>query len=522
MLGIVKADGRKIPLADESVQCVVTSPPYWGLRKYAGEQELVWGGREDCEHGWGGEIPGDPRGGSGPAAKECYGGQDGESNYARQVGRGNECLVCGAWRGAYGLEPTVNLYVQHTVEILREIRRVLRADGVVFWNIGDSYAASNRGSGGHSPKQDSNRGSWTPGNHRNEISDGLKPKDLCLIPFRVALAAQADGWWVRSDIIWAKPNPMPESVTDRPTRSHEYILMLTKSARYYFDSFAVREPVSTGAANGTPFSRSALTPETDSALNTNDRTPNLRGRCYLRENEITISGTMAWQAKSFEVFKTIRLTVIGKESELSYVMDLRAHPRATPLAHLAVAFERLAADNAPIRATIVNPSASKCRAIDARAVDAVPPSETLLATESSLEPGALLAGIASEGRSAAITFDGGALGEALFIFGTFRPSHVPHHTRNIRSVWDFSAQNYSGAHFATFPEELPKRCILAATKLGDLVLDPFAGSGTVGKVAIELGRRAILCDLAYQDLASKRTAAIQRPLIAPAEAGWRE
>ncbi|KKK51241.1 hypothetical protein LCGC14_3116940, partial [marine sediment metagenome] len=93
--------------------------------------------------------------------------------------------------------------------------------------------------------------------------------------------------------------------------------------------------------------------------------------------------------------------------------------------------------------------------------------------------------------------------------------------RNLRSVWKFPTLPYPEAHFATFPEELPRRCILAATKLGDLVLDPFAGSGTVGKVAIELGRRAILCDLAYQDLASKRTAAIQRPLIAPAEA-WRE
>lgn len=148
------------------------------------------------------------------------------------------CSLCGAWRGAFGLEPTIELYVQHTVEILREVRRVLRNDGVVFWNIGDSYF-------GNGTKQ-------TGCNDEDTSSDTLKPKDLCLIPFRVALAAQSDGWWVRSVIIWNKPNPMPESVKDRPTESHEYILMLTKSERYYYDQEAVREnPEHYGIRKGT-------------------------------------------------------------------------------------------------------------------------------------------------------------------------------------------------------------------------------------------------------------------------------
>ena len=178
-------------LADNSVQCVVTSPPYWGLRKYAGEQEIT------------------------------------------------------EWDCAFGLEPTPEMYVQHSIEILREIRRVLRKDGVVFWNIGDSYASSPPGNKKelyrwqhqHRPEKDMNESLV----RRSTITDGLKPKDLCLIPFRLAIAAQEDGWWVRSVIIWAKPNPMPESVTDRPTESHEYILMLTKSAKYYWDQEAVRE-----------------------------------------------------------------------------------------------------------------------------------------------------------------------------------------------------------------------------------------------------------------------------------------
>ena len=379
MLGIVKADGRKIPLGDESVQCVVTSPPYWGLRKYAGEQELVWGGREDCEHNW--EQKTDNAEGYTGRKRWQHGAtrEENPAGWSTAIREHGTCQFCGAWRGSYGLEPTVEMYVQHTVEILREIRRVLLEDGVVFWNIGDSYAASNRGSGGHSPKQDSNRGSWTPGNHRNEISDGLKPKDLCLIPFRVALAAQADGWWVRSDIIWAKPNPMPESVSDRPTDAYEHILMLTKRARYYWDGDAVAEPF-----------------------------------------------------------------------------------------------------NYPNRTYRVDTANHKTSALSGQG-----------------------------NRSTAGLHDG-------------RKSYGdPIRGRNLRNFWTFPTQAYPEAHFATFPEELPKRCILAATKLGDLVLDPFAGSGTVGKVAIELGRRAILCDLAYQDLASKRTAAIQRPLIAPAEA-WRE
>lgn len=228
----------------ESVQCVVTSPPYWGLRVYAGEQGFVWGNGH-CEHEWGEDLLADTR-------DESFKGwgnavRDGQALPAAphiKVSQGSVCTVCGCWRGAYGLEPTVEMYVEHTVEILREIRRVLRPDGVVFWNIGDSYTSGNRQGHGTRTgyKQETNRGTpkdaWRP-----PMSGTLKEKDLCLVPARVALAAQADGWWVRSDIIWAKQNFMPESVTDRPTKSHEYIFMLTKSARYYYDAEAVREPM---------------------------------------------------------------------------------------------------------------------------------------------------------------------------------------------------------------------------------------------------------------------------------------
>ena len=223
-------------LPAESVQCVVTSPPYWGLRKYSGEQDLIWGDK-DCQHEWAdSSIP--KSGGVGDYEVGRVGNAKARSD-SHDRKESSTCQICGDWKGAYGLEPTPEMYVQHTVEILREIRRVLRKDGVVFWNIGDSYA-SGKGTcynpGGNTSSfnvhlKENNVHPLDRGNKSTLALSGLKPKDLVMIPFRVAIAAQEDGWWVRSVIIWNKPNPMPESVTDRPTESHEYILMLTKSAK---------------------------------------------------------------------------------------------------------------------------------------------------------------------------------------------------------------------------------------------------------------------------------------------------
>ena len=226
-------------LPGNSVQCVVTSPPYWGLRKYSGLPDLIWGGDEKCEHQWGKRLP----------AHHPGQVQDGKAvtdlNALGQTqGAGNFCSLCGAWKGSYGLEPTPEMYIEHTIEFLREIRRVLRKDGVVFWNIGDSYCGYKGDNYMKNPETSKLQSKSTvPACHMigTPQTSGLKPKDLCLIPFRVAISAQADGWWVRSVIIWSKPNPMPESVTDRPTESHEYILMLTKSSKYYWDQEAVRE-----------------------------------------------------------------------------------------------------------------------------------------------------------------------------------------------------------------------------------------------------------------------------------------
>jgi len=141
-----------------------------------------------------------------------------------------------------GLESTLELYVEHLVAVFREVRRVLRNDGVVWLNLGDSYASVGKWGGStggkYVPELHGNNG---PGRSRREYGN-LKSKDLMGIPWRVVFALQADGWWLRSDVIWHKPNVMPESVTDRPTKSHEYVFLLSKSARYYYDQDAIREP----------------------------------------------------------------------------------------------------------------------------------------------------------------------------------------------------------------------------------------------------------------------------------------
>jgi DNA modification methylase len=148
--------------------------------------------------------------------------------------------------GQIGLEPTPDEYVAKMVEVFREVRRVLRDDGTVWLNLGDSYAnngvADPSSVGGFTGERIRAGKKGTMDSRPRKIPEGLKQKDLIGIPWRVAFALQADGWYLRSDIIWHKPNPMPESVTDRPTKAHEYIFLLSKSPRYYYDAAAIYEP----------------------------------------------------------------------------------------------------------------------------------------------------------------------------------------------------------------------------------------------------------------------------------------
>ena len=292
MVGDCLEQLQKLP--DESIQCCVTSPPYWGLRDY---------------------------------------GDDGQ----------------------IGLESTPQDFVAAMVAVFAEVRRVLRSDGVCFVNLGDSYATNS------APRTRSQSGACErPSAAATElpataIAPGFKHKDLCGIPWRVALALQDSGWWLRQDIIWHKPNPMPESVRDRCTKAHEYIFLLTKSARYYWDGDAIAEPAT--YPNG---------------MNGKGPVKSPHGQGF------------------------------------------------------------------------------------------------------------------AAGRSNGAT-DG---------------------SRNARSVWTITTKPYSGAHFATFPPELPMRCIKAGSKKGDTILDPFFGAGTTGLVAMKMGRDCIGVELNpdYAEIARKRIA----------------
>lgn len=286
---ILTGDCREIlkTLPDQSAHCCVTSPPYFGLRDYGVE-------------------------------------------------------------GQIGLEQTPYEYVAEMVAVFREVRRVLRDDGTLWLNLGDSYART----GGTDRKVSATAKVGSTRNTLIQMSDrtsrattyGLKDKDLIGIPWRVAFALQADGWYLRQDVIWHKPNPMPESVRDRFTKAHEYIFLLSKSPRYYFDHEAIKEP-SVYADCGRPSKR---------------------------KGEFKAKGE--------------------------------------PL------------------------------------------------------PGQL-------------------------------PFRAITETRNRRSVWTVPTRPYKGAHFATFPPELIEPCILAGSRPGDIVLDPFMGSGTTAQVATYLGRQFIGCEL---------------------------
>ena len=236
-------------LPDESVHCVVTSPPYWGLRDY-GIPPTIWGGNDACDHEWIERGVVVQSGGTGEASAKQVTNAGTQGSVQKPIKTGF-CKWCAAWRGSFGLEPTYQLFVDHAVEVFAELRRVLKRDGTLWLNLGDSYASGEIGrhDGGRTFQDTYDRKSFGERKQARRPA-GIKPKNLVGIPWRAAFALQADGWWLRQDIIWSKPNPMPESVTDRCTKAHEYLFLLSKSERYWFDQDAIAEPVSTSSGGG--------------------------------------------------------------------------------------------------------------------------------------------------------------------------------------------------------------------------------------------------------------------------------
>lgn len=369
---IIHADARHIPLRDGCVQCVVTSPPYFNLRNYG---------------------------------------------IAKQI----------------GLESSPDEYVATLVGVFREVWRVLADDGVLWLNLGDSYVsvgAGNQGDGGEMATrrvaQVRDRKAIHGTVERPPSVLGVAPKNLIGVPWRVAFALQADGWYLRSDIIWSKPNPMPESVTDRPTKSHEYLFLLAKRERYYYDAAAIAEPVSVAMLSEVEQGYEGL-------------------------------GLKDYESAGVQNPSSVKARIIANAQKKQDALGKRTYTGFNA---------RWDAKEA------------------ARKSDA-----------------------SNNGRNQQAT---NSEAERRDEFGTFNnnPHLRPNLTRNRRSVWEIATMPYSGAHFATMPEQLVKPCILAGSRLGDLVFDPFIGSGTVGCVAERLGRRWVGCDLnpAYHRLAKKRTA----------------
>jgi site-specific DNA-methyltransferase (adenine-specific) len=383
-----------------SVHCVVTSPPYWGLRAYSGEQACVWGGDAECEHAWAEVLT--------PAANGIIeGGMQGETLLANSATRkprvSGICSLCGAWRGAYGLEPLHDCgrpkgkmcsvcYVCHTLEILRGIRRVLRPDGVVWWNLGDSYAGSggahannvNPGLSKSFKRFGSGRANGIVDERGQRNRDGighvpgLKPGDLCMIPQRVALAAQADGWIVRSEVIWAKKNPMPESVSGWRWQRHR---VKVTSGRY--DSDEKQAITRTGAGFNQRW-----------------------------------EGEEGWSAQWQDC------PGCGKCADNDGLVLRRGSWRPTTVHEKVLMFaasENYWADGEDVREKHETLGDKSAHAFEKK----------------SNANG--MGGQATQGNA-----------------HSFHPGG-----RNLRSVWTLPTVGYPGAHFATFPPALPTRCILA-------------------------------------------------------------
>ena len=321
---IVNANALSLPIAAKSIQCIVTSPPYYKLRDYGVDDQI-------------------------------------------------------------GLEETPEEYVSNIVAVFRECWRVLKDDGTLWLNLGDSYVSRAQNGDENHPNNINSRGNtnrcrvvkkknrdvkrWGGGNA--PATGDLKPKDLIGIPWMVAFALRADGWYLRQEIIWSKPNPMPESVTDRCTKSHESLFLLSKYPNYYFDAAAIAEPCTWSTVE------------------------------RLSQNIDGQKGSDRIQRKS----------------------------------------------NGNMKA-VVNKGMTR-------------------------------------------DMEGGAN-------GINQRRHKTYPFRNKRSVWEINTQPFTGSHYAVYPEELVKPCILAGSRPGDIVFDPFSGSGTTGRVAIKHNRKYFGVELNYK------------------------
>lgn len=431
----------------ESVHACITSPPYWSLRDY-GLAPSVWGGRADCEHSWGEEMTARQSGG-GLALGGNQTGGDKEWDLGPKS-QGAFCGHCSAWLGCLGLEPTPvcrsgecgACFVCHIVEVFREVRRVLRKDGVAFINLGDSYAVGKCGRDDDGPEDLARRaeaygtgvrkaGEKGANGIPRSAPPGYKAKDLMMMPAEVALALRRDGWWLRSCCIWEKLNPLPESVRDRPTTSHEYVFLLAKSASYYYDADAVREQHAR-----------LWDPET------NGQGANFRGNLDPRNDPETQEGHRGGRCPPNPAGRNLR-TVWSFATESYPHSHFATYPQKLVEPCVKAGSSEFGCCPAP-----------GCGAPWRRVVER----EFVPQPDVCAEKG--IKGHADQKPMYAGSWEG-----------------VPRGSLNVTTTgWQ-----------PTCTHDLPPQpCV---------ILDPFAGSGTTGAVAVKLGRRAILIDQNAQYLA---------------------
>ena len=480
-------------MPDKSVHCIVTSPPYWGLRDYGVEGQL-------------------------------------------------------------GLERTPEDYLSRMVEVFREARRVLRSDGTAWVNMGDSYASGGKGGGG-SFMAERAEAAWQKRSSLNgwrSAPPGLKHKDLVGIPWRLALALQADDWYLRADIIWHKPNPMPESVTDRPTKSHEYIFLLSKSAHYHYDAEAVRE-----VADPENYRSNPTTREVPPGQTRQGKLDARRGEVLCNSRNARSVWTIATQPFS-DWAETSRLCRVPSDA-LSGDTTHIVFPSCPEHAGLA---RQLAKDACGEHgaAALTDIARTDGRLVQELLVGSVPTapmffSETTrrswdwLARECARlandhSNGKNRTGHAPETISPCIAFAqmNGHTADRLtrlvwFALHASMPensialdgsdAHSLEGTLSRKSdtvsssccCQFYQIRTEKTSHFATFPEALAERCIRAGCPVDGTVLDPFAGAGTTLLVAAKLNRRGVGIELnpEYAAMADRRINAAL-PLFAEAQA----
>jgi len=482
---IVVGDCREVMRLwpDDSIDCCITSPPYWGLRDYK-IQPVIWpaeiavpasvdfhkkicrGKIQPCEHEW--RIRISTAKGQFYVANSTSTLTTGTTQKRKEevqeiIGMNTKiqtffCHKCGAWLGSLGLEPSIELYVRHIVEVFREVRRVLKPWGTLWLNIGDSYASGkgtcfNPGGGESSLGKERKEKGTHPLNRGNKstlAADNLKPKDLCMIPARVALALQADGWWLRQDIIWSKPNPMPESCRDRCTKSHEYLFLLTKSAKYFYDQEAIKEETA-GTAH-----------ERGDGVNPKCKMPGANSRIYIDRDPAHAS--RAIKSRQNESFSAAVKSLVSSRNRRS-VWTITTQP--TPEAHFATFPEKLVEQC--IMAGTSEKGCPKCGRPRERIVDIK--TNTVQRTAAGKHEGEYQRGRVTPRNAPEGDFHDLGTIECKTIGWMKCPCISPPAER-----FDAS-ENLQGAEDKKY-----EPCI---------VLDPFIGSGTTGKVALRLGRNFV-------------------------------